>query len=248
MTSTLTVSEVFGPVHQGEGPSAGELVTFVRLGLCNLHCVWCDTAYTWRFNDSFPHNEDVVYDRDTELRTMTVHEIDNHPDVIAARRLVISGGEPMLQLQSINELITRFSNRTVKLSEYGPRYVEIETAGTIMPTGLDQYNIRFNVSPKLSNSGNDRRLRIKENVLKAYAYDERARFKFVVKTESDLDEVLTLKHLIGIPAYKIWIMPEGRTPEDIAFTGAEIYNKVINYGWNMSLRNHVILFGDKRGV
>ena len=38
---TLPVSEVFGPVWQGEGPHAGRVCWFVRLGLCNLHCDWC---------------------------------------------------------------------------------------------------------------------------------------------------------------------------------------------------------------
>ena len=43
----LVVAEIFGPTWQGEGPSAGQVAAFVRLGLCNLTCAWCDTAYTW---------------------------------------------------------------------------------------------------------------------------------------------------------------------------------------------------------
>ena len=29
----------------GEGPSSGELATFIRFQGCNLRCSWCDTTY-----------------------------------------------------------------------------------------------------------------------------------------------------------------------------------------------------------
>jgi recombinational DNA repair ATPase RecF len=51
--------EIFASL-QGEGPSAGMPVAFIRLSRCNLACVWCDTAYTWRFDgDNRPHRDDV---------------------------------------------------------------------------------------------------------------------------------------------------------------------------------------------
>ena len=31
----------------GEGPSIGELATFIRFQGCNLRCSWCDTTYSW---------------------------------------------------------------------------------------------------------------------------------------------------------------------------------------------------------
>ncbi len=46
MTAAIPVSEVFGPVTQGEGPHTGRLCWFLRLGLCNLHCEWCTAPGT----------------------------------------------------------------------------------------------------------------------------------------------------------------------------------------------------------
>ena len=34
----------------GEGPTAGEIATFIRFGGCNLSCIWCDTAYSIDMN------------------------------------------------------------------------------------------------------------------------------------------------------------------------------------------------------
>ena len=46
--------EIFASV-QGEGPSMGMPVAFMRLSRCNLACVWCDTAYTWHFEGDEQH-------------------------------------------------------------------------------------------------------------------------------------------------------------------------------------------------
>ena len=37
---------------QGEGASLGFPAVFLRLSLCNLHCHWCDTPYTWNWEQT----------------------------------------------------------------------------------------------------------------------------------------------------------------------------------------------------
>jgi organic radical activating enzyme len=38
--------ELFSSV-QGEGPHLGTSTLFVRFGVCDLRCAWCDSAQTW---------------------------------------------------------------------------------------------------------------------------------------------------------------------------------------------------------
>jgi hypothetical protein len=73
---SLTVSEIFGPTWQGEGPTLGRLCTFIRLGACNLTCGanggWkCDANYTWDWTGI----TGTKFDPKVELRKMTSTQI-----------------------------------------------------------------------------------------------------------------------------------------------------------------------------
>ena len=44
---------------QGEGASLGKPSVFIRSSLCNLHCQWCDTDYTWNWEGTpWTHERD----------------------------------------------------------------------------------------------------------------------------------------------------------------------------------------------
>ena len=96
--------EIFASV-QGEGPSAGEPTAFVRLSRCNLACVWCDTAYTWHFaGDERPHRSGQTFDRKANQVTLEVEEVAARIAALGQRRLVVTGGEPMLQAPALAQL------------------------------------------------------------------------------------------------------------------------------------------------
>lgn len=234
--TALRVSEVFGPTVQGEGPSTGRLAHFIRLGGCNLDCRWCDTPYTWDWTGK----NGVAYSPRHELRWASLAELCDA--VAGARLVVITGGEPLLQQERIAALLEELDGFTE---------VEIETNGTIAPAIDSTPVLRFNVSPKLANSGvklSKRRVPAALEAFAELAWRGRAAFKFVACDPGDLDEVEHLARMAGIPPHAIWVMPEGTTRAAVEARQAELAQAVIDRGWNISGRLHVQLWGNRRGV
>ncbi|MEM9739885.1 MAG: 7-carboxy-7-deazaguanine synthase QueE [Pseudomonadota bacterium] len=234
---------------QGEGPSAGESCVFVRLSQCNLHCIWCDTPYTWNFTGTdFQHRDDRLdapakFDRAIETIDVDLDELVADLTSRPCRRLVLTGGEPLLQQRALGALCTRL--KTVDL-----RWViEIETNGTLAPKGdvlawVDQ----FNVSPKLHHSGNPLALRRKDSILADYARDPRAVFKFVVQCSRDLDEINDIVGAVQMPAQRVWLMPEGTDSKTLCARMGWIREACAAYGYQASDRLQIHAHGDTRGT
>jgi len=96
----MRVNEIFYSL-QGEGYYVGTPSIFIRLSGCNLHCPFCDT-------------------RHQTFEELTEDEIIRHASDFPARHVVITGGEPSLQLtQSLID----------GLHDAG-KYMAVETNGT----------------------------------------------------------------------------------------------------------------------
>lgn len=227
--ATLVVSEVFGPTFQGEGPSAGRAAAFVRLGRCNLACSWCDTPYTWDWDR---------FDPAVELRRTPVGSVLDELVAMAPEIVVVTGGEPLLQQRHLAPLLARCAAQGWPL--------EIETNGTIVPdpaiVGLVH---QWNVSPKLANSGIELGRRIRPDALAALQATGRAVFKFVVTHQDELAEVAELADTHRLAP--IWIMPEGTDPTTVTQRARLLAQPVLDRGWNLTPRLHVLLWGDERG-
>jgi organic radical activating enzyme len=72
---------------QGEGFHQGKAAYFIRLGGCDVGCVWCDVKESW---DANAHPQ------------ITIEEIVNEAKKYPARLVVITGGEPLMH--NLNEL------------------------------------------------------------------------------------------------------------------------------------------------
>jgi 7-cyano-7-deazaguanosine (preQ0) biosynthesis protein QueE len=222
----VIVSEIFGPTLQGEGPSVGRRCGFVRLGRCNLQCTFCDTPYTWRWSD---------HDPAIELREVSETDLLSTLDAMAVDMVVITGGEPLLQQRELEPLV-------YALRHQREWRVEVETAGTVAPAiEVDQWN----VSPKLANSGNPLERRYKPDVLRAFAATTCAAFKFVVASESDLEEVASMVDECRLT--NVWLMPEGTDAATLNDRMAWLAPAAIARGWNVTTRLHIVLWGDQRG-
>lgn len=89
---------------QGEGVYTGQPAFFVRLGGCDVGCVWCDVKDSW---DADKHPKKSI--------EFLVHEAKKHP----SRILILTGGEPaMYDLSLITQAFKKEGFR-----------VHIETSG-----------------------------------------------------------------------------------------------------------------------
>ncbi|MEI9911787.1 MAG: 7-carboxy-7-deazaguanine synthase QueE [Bacteroidota bacterium] len=101
--TTLPVMEHFYTL-QGEGYHQGRAAYFIRLGGCDVGCVWCDVKDSW---DAEKHPQ-------YEIRSL-VSEVKKTP----AEIVVITGGEPLMH--NLDEL-------TKELQQAGLK-TNIETSG-----------------------------------------------------------------------------------------------------------------------
>ncbi|QZD93509.1 7-carboxy-7-deazaguanine synthase QueE [Qipengyuania xiapuensis] len=231
--------EIFASV-QGEGPSAGMPVAFMRLSRCNLACEWCDTAYTWHFEgDNRPHRDGVTFERKANQVTLDEEEVAARITALGQKRLVITGGEPLLQAPALAKLLDLLPDTAVEIETNGTT-----KAGTALDIRIDQ----FNVSPKLSHSGNPAELALIPERLDAYATDPRAWFKFVIAEPADVDEVLELHERYRFKPGHVFLMPEGTDSETLRTREKWLADLCVKHGFRMSDRLHIHLFGDTRGT
>lgn len=119
MKKTYKINEIFYSI-QGEGANAGVPAVFVRFSGCNRRCPFCDTDH-----------ESGVEMTAQQIR-QAVEKADNGQNTM----VVLTGGEPTLQLSDEENLFPYTSSR---------RFIAIETNGTgAVPSWIDWVT----VSPK----------------------------------------------------------------------------------------------------
>ena len=260
-TTTPGEPEIFASL-QGEGRSAGLPCTFVRLSRCNLACTWCDTAYTWRFEgDNRPHRDGLTFERKANQIVLSEAEVAARIMALGGNRLVITGGEPLLQGAALARMVALLPRAGGGLRPEereparGPRLrgdsisIEIETNGTVAPhPALAPLVDQYNVSPKLKHSGNPAEIALLSERLQGWVNEPKAYFKFVISAPEDMSEVLALQAGYAIPAARIQVMPEGTTSQVIRARTAWLAPLALEHGLGFSDRLHIHLYGDARGT
>lgn len=223
MTPTnLLISEIFKSI-QGEGVNLGAPSIFLRLGVCNLQCTWCDTPYTWK--EGF-----------TDYKEMSAAEVLKKIETLRKgtkiKNLVITGGEPLLQQAKLIPLLSKLNMD-----------MEFETNGSMKLTAdmlalVKKKDIRFTISPKLQDSGN------KPYEVQPYP---KAVFKFVYVSKKS--EKLILDFLKTHPSdNKVYIMPEGTSVAAMEEKYKDLLAFCMKNGFNFTPRMHLYLFGNKRAT
>ncbi|WP_374529897.1 7-carboxy-7-deazaguanine synthase QueE [Novosphingobium sp.] len=238
-TTTPGEPEIFASL-QGEGPSIGRPVAFVRLSRCNLACTWCDTAYTWRFEgDNRPHRDDQAFARQANQVVLDEADVAARIMALGQDRLVITGGEPLLQGAALARMVALLDGVSV----------EIETNGTVAPhPALDSQVAQYNVSVKLKHSGNPVESAQIPERLAEWSAKPQAYFKFVIAQPADLDEVLGLIETYAIPPARVYVMPEGTDSETLRARSRWLAPLALEHGLRFTDRLHIHLYGDTRGT
>jgi organic radical activating enzyme len=224
---------------QGEGASLGNPAVFLRLSLCNLHCHWCDTPYTWNWEKTpWQHKDGVKFSKGDQIIDLSPAQIAPLISQYHCDRLVLTGGEPLLQQGDLVDLTHLLPDTS---------FIEVETNGTKIPSDdFIKIPTQFNVSPKLSNSGMDEKHRLNFEALDLFASLKTALFKFVVCNQTDLDEVKELQSKLGLDPGRIYLMPEGRDAETLQQRSLWLADVCRDQGYRFSPRLHVLLWGNER--
>ena len=183
----MKINEIFTSI-QGETSFVGLPFTFVRLTGCNLRCSYCDTQYAYE--------EGTEYSLDT-----VVAEVNKR----AVPRVVITGGEPLLQDETCI-LCARLLDAGVT--------VLLETNGSILIKDVDQRVHRI-LDLKCPGSGMDKYMNL-QNVDYLTVRDE---IKFVISDRKDFEWALEIlsQHEMQGRAHVLFSPVSGRLhPHELA--------------------------------
>ena len=209
----------------------------MRLYGCNLHCAWCDSAETWDMRG----RNGIVYPPRQNARALSAVQVWELLRPLNVDMVVVTGGEPLVQRDELADLARICQNHGVE--------VHIETNGTLSPGDRLASRVEhFVVSQKLpsAQAGNGA---INLPVLQAYARMgwRRATFKVVCMSLDDLKETADLLAAVGAERRARWVMPEGVSANALAHALPEFTEQALALGFNVSGRQHVMLWGDERG-
>jgi 7-carboxy-7-deazaguanine synthase len=166
--SHIPIVEIFQSIS-GEGISAGNIVTFVRVAGCNLRCTWCDTKYS--FNETAE-----------SILNLLPSEILEEINKFGSDEIICTGGEPLEEGKTKRLLPLYLSQKGLK--------VRIETSGASNLYAAEEFAmfpgselaLTYCMDVKCPGSGMVYNNNLK-NITKLKKGDE---LKFVVKDQTDL--------------------------------------------------------------
>ncbi len=229
---------------QGEGKNQGAPSVFVRTSRCNLYCSWCDTPYTWNWSGtSFRHEAREKFEPASETVELEIAEVVERVRQLACLRVVLTGGEPLLQASECAALC-----RGLRQEHPGYRF-EVETNGTLVPPAeLDELIEQYTVSPKLASSAVEHSLRQRAPALAFFAASAKSIFKFVVNDAGDESEAAEIAARYDLDPDRVYLMPQAATAERLAERRGAVAAACLARGYRFSDRLHLHLYGNGRGV
>lgn len=267
----LPVVEMFTSL-QGEGKYTGIPSHFIRVSGCNLRCIFKDSICDTPYSSFIPEKSIVASDVDLFNKFMEICK--SHPQV---HHLVITGGEPLMYKEDLEKFLMSIADKKFKITIetngtkpiLNPLKVKVDlySVSPKLKTSVGSgpgVIAGQNISQEMIDRHDKMRINI-ENLVNIAMYSDDYQFKFVYSGNECLDEIDDIymrmgdhvQHMSDLeqgmymakhPNKHTMLMPEGTTNEQLATHRSEIADICVKRGWSMTDREHIIIWGDKRGV
>jgi len=198
MENRLCLYSIFQSIH-GEVNHLGQgtPATFIRFRGCNLSCTYCDTRYA-----------NVKGSRD-EVHVLP-EEVANTVMALGCRNVMITGGEPLLQMDGLQEL--------VNLLWRGGCSIAIETNGSfVVPEDILSKVECVVMDYKMPSSGMESRMNMEAFDASLCPTDF---VKMVISSEEEFKYALEVKERIlsagGLPKFAISAVKDRISPAEIS--------------------------------
>jgi len=209
----MIVNEIFYSI-QGEGILIGVPSIFLRLTGCNLRCYFCDTKYAY-----------------VQGKEMSIQMILNTIRKFACNNICITGGEPLLQKDTI-KLIENLLKNNYKIC--------LETNGSISIKKLvGKKFLIISLDIKCPSSGSHAQM-----IMKNISYlSQKDQLKFIIGNKEDYDYAKKILKKYN-PQCTVFFQPVwGTNPKKLA-------SWILKDGLivRLALQLHKIIWEEKRGV
>jgi len=229
----IKISEIFGPVIQGEGMHIGVPTVFVRSGGCDYRCSWCDTMYA------------VDKKFSGEWRSMSETEVCKAIQVCSIKPILVtlSGGNPAL---------FDFSGIIKRMHAAGYKFT-IETQGSV-PRQWFSLLDSMTVSPKPPSSGMKTNFTKLSETMDGLTND-RLSLKIVVSDEADYQYAHFVANMF--PHVRCFLQVCNLTPNESDLAAGLLEKlrwlsaKVLADKWfgaTVLPQLHVLMYGNQRGI
>ena len=209
----MNINEIFYSI-QGEGKWVGLPNIFVRVAGCNLRCSYCDTKY--------------AYDDGKE---MSIDEIVNHIGNYPCKYVCITGGEPLLQHETL-DLINAVLKRNYKIS--------LETNGSIdIKNIVNKKSLMISLDVKCPSSNMHEKMKL-ENISALKKDDQ---LKIIIQNKEDYNYAKKIIQKYE-PICHVFFQPVwASNPKNLA-------GWILGDGLNvkLGLQIHKMIWGDVKGV
>jgi len=216
----MKINEIFYSIS-GESIAAGYPTIFIRTFGCPLRCSWCDSLYAVEGKD---------------FQDMSVDDILSDISQYNCKRVILTGGEPVIQ-KDFNELLQALFER-----DY---HVEIETSGAVDLCAIhvgkeDEDRCTVTMDWKCPSSGMTSRM-IEDNLQKLTSNDV---LKCVVGSLEDLDE---MKRISALTSAHVFVSPVFGMIEPKDIVQYLLDNNLTDVRFQLQIHKFV-WSADKRGV